>query len=82
MYRLYKLVFVLIRVLRLWFPGRDNACSGPCYERLKFMKDTILNVEVAVHKDIDEVGFLSATSNMHVFTGRRRLPINTTLGRI
>ncbi len=22
--------FVLIRVLRLWFPGGDDACSGPC----------------------------------------------------
>ncbi len=22
---------MLIRVLRLWFPGRDDACSGPCY---------------------------------------------------
>ncbi len=27
MYRLYRLVFVLIRVLRLWFPGRDDAAS-------------------------------------------------------
>ncbi len=35
MYRLYRLVFVLIRVLRLWFPGRDDACSGPCYRPLK-----------------------------------------------
>ncbi len=35
MYRLYRLVFVLIRVLRLWLPGRDNACSGPCYRSLK-----------------------------------------------
>ncbi len=35
MYRLYRLVFVLIRVLRLWLPGRDHACSGPCYRPLK-----------------------------------------------
>ncbi len=35
MYRLYILVFVLIRVLRLWLPGRDNACPGPCYRPLK-----------------------------------------------
>ncbi len=35
MYRLNRLVFVLIRVLRLWFPGRDYACSGPCYRPLK-----------------------------------------------
>ncbi len=35
MYRLYRLVFVLIRVLRLWLLGRDNACSGPCYRPLK-----------------------------------------------
>ncbi len=35
MNRLYRLVFVLIRVLRLWFPGRDDACSGPCYRPLK-----------------------------------------------
>ncbi len=35
MSRLYRLVFVLIRVLRLWFPGRDDACSGPCYRPLK-----------------------------------------------
>ncbi len=35
MYRLYKVVFVLIRVLRLWFPGRDDACSRPCYRPLK-----------------------------------------------
>ncbi len=35
MYRLYRLVFVLIRVLRLWLPGRDNACSGPCFRSLK-----------------------------------------------
>ncbi len=35
MYRLCRLVFVLIRVLRLWFPGRDNACSGPFYRPLK-----------------------------------------------
>ncbi len=26
---------MLIRVLRLWLPGRDNACSGPCYRPLK-----------------------------------------------
>ncbi len=35
MYRLHRLVFVLIRVLRLWFPGRDDAYSGPCYRPLK-----------------------------------------------
>ncbi len=28
-------MFVLIRVSRLWFPGRDNACSGPFYRPLK-----------------------------------------------
>ncbi len=56
MYRLYRLVFVLIRVLRLWFPGRDNACSGPCYRTLKhglFMEgfsflDRLLCLMVAV----------------------------------
>ncbi len=56
MYRLYRLVFVLIRVLRLWFPGRDNACSGPCYRPLKhgfFMEefsflDGLLGLLVAV----------------------------------
>ncbi len=26
---------MLIRVLRPWFLGRDNACSGPCYRPLK-----------------------------------------------
>ncbi len=35
MYRLYRLVFVLIRVFRLWYPGRHNACSRPCYRPLK-----------------------------------------------
>ncbi len=35
MYRLYRIVFVLICVLRLWFPDRDDACSGPCYRPLK-----------------------------------------------
>ncbi len=28
-------MFVLIRVLRLWFPGRHDARSGPCYGPLK-----------------------------------------------
>ncbi len=28
-------MLVLIRVLRLWLPGRENACSGPCYRSLK-----------------------------------------------
>ncbi len=32
---MYRLKFVLIRVLRLWLPGRDNVCSGPCYRPLK-----------------------------------------------
>ncbi len=56
MHRSYRLVFVLIRVLRLWFPGRDNACSGPCYRPLKhgfFMEgfsflDRLLGLLVAV----------------------------------
>ncbi len=35
-YGLYKLVFVLIRVLRPRFPGCDeNVCSGSCYRPLK-----------------------------------------------
>ncbi len=56
MYRLYRLVLMLIRVLRLWLPGRDNACSGPCYRPLKhgfFMEefsflDGLLGLLVAV----------------------------------
>ncbi len=28
-------MFVLIRVQRPWFPGCDDACSGPCDRRLK-----------------------------------------------
>ncbi len=35
MYRLYRLMFVLIPVLCPWFPGRDGACSGLCYRPLK-----------------------------------------------
>ncbi len=35
MYRLYRLVFVLIRVLRLGFTGRNGTCSEPCYHPLK-----------------------------------------------
>ncbi len=49
MYRLYRLVFVLIRVLRLWFLGRDDdACSGPCYRpRVSFL-DGLLGLLVVV----------------------------------
>ncbi len=57
MYRLDRLVFVLIRVLRLWFPGRDDACSGPCYRPLKhgffvegfYLLDELLNRSVELH---------------------------------
>ncbi len=49
-------MFVLIRVLRLWFPGRDDACSRPCYRPLKhgffvkvfFFLDGLLSLLVAV----------------------------------
>ncbi len=49
-------MFVLIRVLRPWFPGRGDACSGPCYRPLKhgffverfFFLDGLLGLLVAV----------------------------------
>ncbi len=70
MYRLCRLVLMLIRVLRLWLPGRDNACSGPCYRPLKrgfFMKefsflDGLLGLLVAVQPIVLGLSWISDLS--------------------
>ncbi len=51
-------MFVLTRALRLWFPGRDDACSGPCYRPLEHgffvVGFTFLHFDFSVRGEVAE----------------------------